>query len=101
MAGFYTKTAGGNTIRIIGDPEMLDETVDALGAVMDVAAKQYAAKPNPYQRIGESLVDIDGLNKILAILIDDYTVHRLNQDGSLIDVDLLNFKQWVSERYAS
>jgi len=101
MPGFWMKTGDVNDVHINGDPNMPEETAQALGAVMDAVAKQYAEKPRAYQRIGESLVDVDGLKKILEILIDDYTVDKLNWYGELISTDLLKFKQWVSDKYPS
>lgn len=93
------KTNEGNDIHVNGDPTMPEETAQALAHVMDTLAKQYADKPSPYQRIGEILVAVDELKKVLQILIDDYTVAKLEQDGSLIDVELLNFQAWVNARY--
>lgn len=78
-----------------------EETARAMATIIDASAKQHVDKPSPYQRIGESLVNADELRKILQILIDDYTVAKLEQDGSLIDVDLLNFQTWVNAKYPS
>jgi len=76
-----------------------EETARAMATIMDAAAKQHVDKPNPYQRIGESLVAVDELKKVLQILIDDYTVAKLEQDGNLIDVALLHFQAWVNAKY--
>lgn len=99
MPGFWVKREDGNDVHINGDPNMPEETLQALLATLDAAGKQYAEKPSPYQRIGESLVDVAVLNNVLEILINDYTVDKLNRTGELISPDLLEFKQWVSDRY--
>ena len=100
MPGFWMKTEQGNDIHINGDPGMSEETAQALAAVMDAAAKQLADKPSPYQLIGETLVNVGELKKILQTLIDDYTVEKWERDGSLIDVELLSFQAWVNDRYS-
>lgn len=76
-----------------------EDTARAMATIMDAAAKRHVDKSSPYQRIGEMLVGVDELNKILEILIDDYTVDKLNRTGDLISPDLLEFKQWVADRY--
>lgn len=76
-----------------------EETARAMATIIDASAKQHVDKPSPYQRIGESLVNADELRKILQILIDDYTVAKLEQDGTLISPDLLEFQTWVNARY--
>lgn len=60
-----------------------------------------AEKDMSHQFIGGTLVDIVDLKNVLQILIDDYTVAKLEQDGSLIDVELLNFQAWVNAKYPS
>jgi hypothetical protein len=76
-----------------------EETARAMATIIDAAAKQHVDKPSPYQRIGDTLVSVDELRKVLQILIDDYTVAKLEQDGSLIDVELLHFQAWVNAKY--
>jgi len=51
------------------------------------------------QSVDPNLIKPDELNKLIANLIDDYTVDKLNRTGELISSDLLDFKQWVSDRY--
>lgn len=43
MPGFWTKTPGGHTVHINGDPQMSEETRLALSVLLDAVAKQFAA----------------------------------------------------------
>lgn len=76
-----------------------EETARAMATIIDASAKQHVDKPSPYQRIGDTLVNVDKLRNVLQILIDDYTVAKLEQHGTLISPDLLEFQTWVNARY--
>ena len=51
------------------------------------------------QTIEGIVVDIPNLKTVLRILIDEYTIDKLTNDGSLIDVELLHFQRWLNHRY--
>lgn len=40
-AGFWSQTSEGNTIHVLGDPNMDQATLDALGKAADLAIRQY------------------------------------------------------------
>lgn len=81
------------------DVMMPDGAAEKFAQFAEGIADQAAKRVATYQRIGETLVAVDELNKILEILIDDYTVDKLHRTGDLISPDLLEFKQWVADRY--
>lgn len=74
---------------------------EAVKRFMEKAALE-CRRPNDHARyvVLKSLgLAPDELSEIVGNLIDDYTVDKLNRTGELISPDLLEFKQWVSDRY--
>lgn len=53
--GFWTKTPQGQTIHIKGDPNMSEETVTALGNMMDLAAKEMEQLRKDFEQLWKQL----------------------------------------------
>jgi hypothetical protein len=53
----------------------------------------------PYHLIGGFLVNANQLNDVMAALINDYTVKKLQRGGELVGPDLMEFERWVADQY--
>jgi hypothetical protein len=67
MSGFWTKTPGGETIHINGDPNMSEETAQALGAVMDTLVKRFNAMEKSFNHVWDQPGNKDGISKEQAL----------------------------------
>lgn len=67
MQGFWMKTDGGEVVHVNGDPNMSQETKQALGQLMDALAEQYVAQEKSFNHVWNQPGNKDGIDKEQAL----------------------------------